>query len=373
MLGWWHWGALALTLIGLSLALAAPPRTSFKTTIGTPNDTRFVRGVNAPERNEDGPFRWTNGAAGVRFTGFEAAGTLAIALRATPPQRSTPTPLEVTFSVDHLPPFHVSTAPAWRTYHFWVPRSTQGWTVPTVGIQSDPVRASEYDDRKVGLALSTIEIAQATGIAPLAIVQRGIFFLMLLALLAYIGARTIDRNLAFTLLPLLAGLLAFGSWNAPLGVPFWLPQLWNVTGFGIAAVVTPPLVRWVSRWPVGVRWSLVAGITAALCGTTLLSLRLFIPVGFVLLIGGSILSAASPLWNRQTIQGKFVVPALIGIIAVATLVRFYHLGSLPFGLWRDEARFGILAQRILADPTFRPIYVPAGVDYPALLFYLTAI
>ncbi len=52
---------------------------------------------------------------------------------------------------------------------------------------------------------------------------------------------------------------------------------------------------------------------------------------------------------------------------------FITLHRCPSGLWRDEARFGILARQIIADPTFRPIYVPGGVDYPALLFYLTAL
>jgi 4-amino-4-deoxy-L-arabinose transferase-like glycosyltransferase len=45
------------------------------------------------------------------------------------------------------------------------------------------------------------------------------------------------------------------------------------------------------------------------------------------------------------------------------------LDDIPFGLWRDEARHGLVALHILANPAYRPVYVPE-VDIPALLFYL---
>src|SRR4029079_8374443 len=47
--------------------------------------------------------------------------------------------------------------------------------------------------------------------------------------------------------------------------------------------------------------------------------------------------------------------------------------GLPLGLWRDEARHGLLALRILQDRAFRPVYVPGVADIPALLFYLAAV
>ncbi len=260
MLRWWHWGALGLTFLGVLLALAAPPPKAFKTIIGTANDTRVVRGVQAPEQNEDGPFRWTDGDAEVRFTGFEEAGNLVIALRATPPQRSTPTPLAVTFFTDHLPPLHVSAAPAWRTYHFLVPRSTQGWSVPTVRMQAEPVRASDGDDRKVGLALSTVEAVRGAGIAPLATLQRAMFLLILLALARHHrhSYHREQRHLRVTAAP--EGALAVASWTAPIATAFWLPQLWNAAGFGAAAVVAPPLVRLgVARQHQGTHWWMTRG------------------------------------------------------------------------------------------------------------------
>jgi 4-amino-4-deoxy-L-arabinose transferase-like glycosyltransferase len=42
-------------------------------------------------------------------------------------------------------------------------------------------------------------------------------------------------------------------------------------------------------------------------------------------------------------------------------------------MWRDEARHGLLALRILQDSQYRPVYVPGVADIPALLFYLDAV
>ncbi len=182
MLRTWQWAALAVAVLGIVLALAAPPPAAFETDIGTDSDTRVVRGVQAAEQNADGPFRWTDGDAEVRFTGFEQASSIVVALRATPPQRSTPTPLAVTFFADHLPPLHVAAQPSWRTYHFFIPRDTQGWTAPTVRLQAEPVQASDSDDRKVGLALSAVAASNGAGIAPVATLERALFLLTLLAL-----------------------------------------------------------------------------------------------------------------------------------------------------------------------------------------------
>jgi 4-amino-4-deoxy-L-arabinose transferase-like glycosyltransferase len=62
--------------------------------------------------------------------------------------------------------------------------------------------------------------------------------------------------------------------------------------------------------------------------------------------------------------------ALLLIFLLALALRFYQIDSLPYGLWRDEARHGIIALRMLEDPDYRPIYVASGgVNMPALGFY----
>ncbi|HEY1011897.1 MAG TPA: glycosyltransferase family 39 protein, partial [Herpetosiphonaceae bacterium] len=61
-----------------------------------------------------------------------------------------------------------------------------------------------------------------------------------------------------------------------------------------------------------------------------------------------------------------------GALALAAAARLIGLDAIPLGLWRDEARYGLAALRILRDPSYRPVYLPDGIDYPGLLMYLTA-
>ncbi|MFN3374503.1 MAG: ArnT family glycosyltransferase, partial [Chloroflexus sp.] len=63
---------------------------------------------------------------------------------------------------------------------------------------------------------------------------------------------------------------------------------------------------------------------------------------------------------------------LVVITSIAVATRLVVLEQMPPALWRDEARHGLLALQIWAEPTFRPIYVPGFADLPALLFYLMA-
>jgi hypothetical protein len=65
-----------------------------------------------------------------------------------------------------------------------------------------------------------------------------------------------------------------------------------------------------------------------------------------------------------------ILLAAISLFAFA--LRLFELDVLPLGLWRDEARHGLLALQIWNDPGFRPVYVVEGADLPALLFYLMA-
>ena len=65
------------------------------------------------------------------------------------------------------------------------------------------------------------------------------------------------------------------------------------------------------------------------------------------------------------------------ILVTACALRFYRVTELPFGMWRDEARHGLAALRILEDPSYRPVFlaaadIPAGGAYafvPAFRFF----
>jgi hypothetical protein len=60
-------------------------------------------------------------------------------------------------------------------------------------------------------------------------------------------------------------------------------------------------------------------------------------------------------------------------IGVGIAFRLHLIGSLPYGIWFDEAQNGIVARRILEDPSYRPIFVADKTQLPALFFYVFAL
>ncbi len=57
------------------------------------------------------------------------------------------------------------------------------------------------------------------------------------------------------------------------------------------------------------------------------------------------------------------------VLLAAAVLRFYRIGDLPAGLWSGEAQLGLLSERILSDPGFRPVWLAGVVHGSALLLY----
>jgi 4-amino-4-deoxy-L-arabinose transferase-like glycosyltransferase len=70
--------------------------------------------------------------------------------------------------------------------------------------------------------------------------------------------------------------------------------------------------------------------------------------------------------------GRIVLAAGLLILGLGTFMRFYRFDSLPFGTWSDEADIGLVAQRILNNPAFRPFFVTSN-DHPLHFFSLVAL
>jgi 4-amino-4-deoxy-L-arabinose transferase-like glycosyltransferase len=66
----------------------------------------------------------------------------------------------------------------------------------------------------------------------------------------------------------------------------------------------------------------------------------------------------------------------LGLVLLLALgLRIHRIQEIPFGMWRDEARHGLIALRILEDPAFRPAYVAETepkINLPGFGFYLLA-
>ncbi|PWB74655.1 MAG: hypothetical protein C3F15_07470 [Holophagae bacterium] len=64
---------------------------------------------------------------------------------------------------------------------------------------------------------------------------------------------------------------------------------------------------------------------------------------------------------------------LAAAIGVGIAFRLYQIGSLPFGVWFDEAENGRVARRILEDTSFRPVFAGEATQLLALFFYVSAL
>jgi 4-amino-4-deoxy-L-arabinose transferase-like glycosyltransferase len=76
--------------------------------------------------------------------------------------------------------------------------------------------------------------------------------------------------------------------------------------------------------------------------------------------------------SRGRVRPALIAIGVVGILAVAAVLRFADLGSNPGGLYMDEAAEALSAQRILHDPSFRPVFIPDGGGREALFAYLVA-
>ncbi|PDW04714.1 phospholipid carrier-dependent glycosyltransferase [Candidatus Viridilinea mediisalina] len=132
----------------------------------------------------------------------------------------------------------------------------------------------------------------------------------------------------------------------------WLTTPWPVlVGLGLLALAGGMLA---TQLPFAVG----AGIAVALGALLLLTAG---PQG----LGNNLWQPSGPDFSRQH---ALLLLTLIFILALA--LRLFRLDEMPFGLWRDEARHGLFAQRIRDFSGYRPIYIASErVNMPALGLY----
>jgi 4-amino-4-deoxy-L-arabinose transferase-like glycosyltransferase len=99
-------------------------------------------------------------------------------------------------------------------------------------------------------------------------------------------------------------------------------------------------------------------------------------VGVIFGLFGSLPSSESndpKRQSRESFPPRLEVVLLIVVLTIATLLRLQDLRTLPFGVWFDEAQNMLVAKRIIADPSYRPVFVPDLSQLPALPFYYYAV
>jgi 4-amino-4-deoxy-L-arabinose transferase-like glycosyltransferase len=78
----------------------------------------------------------------------------------------------------------------------------------------------------------------------------------------------------------------------------------------------------------------------------------------MVLVGARLLDLGRERVPSERGWSRLQVGLLVGILALAAVVRFWGLGSLPFGTWYDEAENGLVGLRILEEPGYLPLYEP---------------
>lgn len=91
--------------------------------------------------------------------------------------------------------------------------------------------------------------------------------------------------------------------------------------------------------------------------------------------GNGILTGASEDLEparRKLGLGTMGWPTIGAIVLVGFAMRVYALDEVLFGLFRDETRLGLLAMRVLSDPSYRPVYEGPPISQSGLLIYALA-
>lgn len=381
-------GVILLALVILPLALGARlARLDQRVTVDDPGARRALVGFYDVERNPTDVFRWSRPEAALFLFGFDGRPAQVMLRLAAPRDAADPAALSVSMHGRAAGTFPV--APGWRRYYLLTPTEPAGDT-PLL------LRTSAYrapgDGRDLGVVLAEFGAMPLTATVWFPPPVRAIFlasfpvlgWLVLLWRKPRLAPKhRLLRWISVTLLALMAGTAAAfprvsGYWLPTIGWPWW-PLL------PLALVVARqpmrrPLLRSVARLrAVGspVLWG-GAGLVLVLA----VALRLGLPpvigmsglVATVALIAVASGAYAAPVTMDS--GGRYVprteALALAALTIVALVLRLYRLDDIPAGMWRDEARHGLQALRIWNDPTYRPVYVVAGADLPALMFYLMA-
>ena len=170
----------------------------------------------------------------------------------------------------------------------------------------------------------------------------------------------------------LVGLVVIGG-LCIIGVRYFLPfQEWYLpTQWGVLALITYPTVLYCVR-PWCRPRELTALQMAVAIGLGVAALRWATPLGLIVLAivylwGPRTFTVTHPLQHVPSKTEQWLLPVFI---VCAIIVRFWDLDVMGMGLFRDEARHGVLADQINQGKYF--VY-SAWANLPAGYFYLSAL
>jgi hypothetical protein len=238
-----------------------------------------------PEQNDQGAFRWSDGAGTIWFREYAGAASLLVSLRVTRPGATLQQPLDLTLRSDERSLGIVPVTSQWRTYHLLVAPNGLAWRTPNLDLLSPTFRAGADDLRRLGVVVSDMTVAPTGRQLGLPLLLRTLY-LAALVVLTRLWLQVLVRAPYALALSGVVGLLVALLWRLdPVGVDQRLPSPWLIA---LAATAAAVLLVYVAerRWSTGpsalrgraspsdVAFLLVlAPIIAAVALTALLSLQ----------------------------------------------------------------------------------------------------
>jgi 4-amino-4-deoxy-L-arabinose transferase-like glycosyltransferase len=379
------WASPAAELIAVAalLTLAVLVATWFslpalRISAADPAASRYLSGFWDVEHTDTASFRWSRAEAAIRLFGLEQRAPVLFQARLSA-SRQPGQPLAQLTIGEGATATRFPIRREWRRYMALLPappRDAEGRAIALHTLANPPYE----DSRDLGLALDWFAAAPQPRTTLDHLPDAGrLTFLVTLGLLGYAALRRIGMQLATALLLALVAATALGSGiiGSPAALAYWLPNLWLLVLAGWLALLLPKILPWLRQRQS--RYTPVAALIAVGAAMALLPLQQSwsSAAGWALLLGGAIMLAAVlpalPSADPNPLSRRTIALSLTAITLVALALRLVGLDGLPLGMWRDEARHGLLALRILNDPSYRPVYVPNIADIPALLFYLDAV
>mgnify|MGYP000679597919 CR=1 FL=1 len=356
---------VALVLLLGGLRFLQP--TLAATFIGTDDDSRVAISFWPAQTGSEGPYRWTTGDSQLQLRGLERWNRAVLVFRTQAPR-----PFAV--EIANTGTLSMTAHPEWRVYRVFTTPNPGDAIVAHI---SGPVdHAGDYDLRRVGVPMN---LAAALPLGPpawMSIMRRSVFVLLLSLLGLLLVQATPLRGWAWLVPPLAATGFLVLTTVQPALTSYWLPSLWTSVTLGVTIAGVSALARSRPAWSTVIlaHW-LVPALGTALAGAILLALPTpFRMLGAPLLLGGALVAGWQlPRRALPVPRRRWTVGILLLALIVAGAARLTDLDRIPFGLWRDEAAYGLVAQQINADPGYWPVYIPNGIDYPAFLMYLIAL
>lgn len=418
-----------LCAAALFVAFRSPP--DYTIDMGTPGDKRFIGRFSIAETSEDTPFRWSVKHSRLRLHGT-SFGPFVLALRLYGDERAERGDWRVWLEHDDTPDTPLVTLdmrPDWRVYRVLMPAGASAdWReAAQLNIYSDPYTYFPNDHRDLIAPIDWLHIVPLTQAsspvaAPLwralllawmlAVAGGTLWLADTLLLSRWRGGAVLRAGGIVAVVAVAAVVLVVWANRDPYTLAYALPSSPWILGIATLVLVRVGWDVWdTERLPAPLH-ALAAGIAtpvagvvgvAALVGAQVLfamrgpasdGLGAGVGIGIALAVVGLVLlmlhqthgqthggqhigsdtpppPASGTAGTAGTWQTWWPLPVLLLVVfAVALGVRLYQIDKLPYGMWRDEARHGMIALHMLQDPDYRPIYIASGgVNMPALGFY----